>query len=195
MSVNEEDSTAAEEFERSANWLRGQLRGIVAVVTRGAEPEAEEWSKERLTTRGAMGRQFTMRVTLPDAPADAGSAASGVMSAAGWSVETAHDTWGPRLHGRQGGFEAGLFCRPSGGLSVWGRAPIVWFRSSWMRPPRAATALTLMAGHGLCRMCDGWGTCVECEGLGFVDGRQCGECGLGMDCPYCAGSGQERLDR
>lgn len=89
MSVNEEDSTAAEEFERSANWLRGQLRGFAAVVTRGAEPEAEEWIKERLTTRGAMGRQFTMRVNLPDAPASPAAALAMVFKL----VESAQARW------------------------------------------------------------------------------------------------------
>ncbi|MFD4373853.1 hypothetical protein [Streptomyces sp. NPDC058486] len=193
--MSDEVADAAAEFERAANWLRGELRGIAAALTHGAEPEVEEWNQERRTTRGAMGRQFMMRMTLPDAAPDAAAAASAVMTAAGWSVETSEDASGTRLKGQQGGFQAGVFLRPFGGVSVWGQAPTVWFHSHWIRPPRAATPETLMPGYGLCRMCDGWGTCIECEGLGFVDGRQCLECGLGMDCSYCAGSGQQRLNR
>ncbi|MGW1185010.1 hypothetical protein ACWD7Y_06410 [Streptomyces drozdowiczii] len=46
---------AAEEFERTADWLRNELKSLV-VLLRAAEPEAvEEEVQERRTTRGAQG--------------------------------------------------------------------------------------------------------------------------------------------
>lgn len=43
---------AAEEFERTADWLRNELKSLVALL-RAAEPEADEEIQERRTTRGA----------------------------------------------------------------------------------------------------------------------------------------------
>ncbi len=194
---------AAEEFERGADLLRNALRGLVAAVGRAAEPEVEEWVQERRTTRGAQGRQFGMRLARialarphhAGRVADAFVAADGVMSAAGWRTEMKEDARGARLLAQQGGFEVGLFSVADFGLSAWGKAPTVWFRTRWKRPPRAATPETPAPGQRLCLGCDGWGTCFACEGLGFVDGRQCPECGLGMDCSYCGGSGLQRVDR
>lgn len=193
VALSEEIRGAAEEFERSANWLRSELRAIAAAVARGVEPEVEERIQERRTTRGAMGSQFTMRMTLPGTPY-ASAAASDAMVAAGWCIESSEGVWGPHLNARRDGFEAGLFSRPFGGMGVWGKAPTVWFHARWIRPPRAATPQTMMPGYRLCRMCDGWGTCTECEGLGFINGQRCIECGLGMDCLQCGGTGQQRLD-
>ncbi|NML51692.1 hypothetical protein HHL19_22275 [Streptomyces sp. R302] len=194
---------AAEEFERSADWLRDALRGLVAAVDRAAEPEVEEWVQERRTTRGAQGRQFGIRISriAPPGPhhadgvADALASAADAMTAAGWRTEIREDARGPRLLAQQAGFEVGLFGVRNGGLSAWGKAPTVWFRTRWARPPRAATPETLAPGYELCPGCDGWGSCFGCEGLGFLDGRQCPECGLGMDCSYCGGSGRRRADR
>ncbi|MEU2506514.1 hypothetical protein ABZ621_17645 [Streptomyces sp. NPDC007863] len=194
---------AAEEFERGADRLRDALQGLVAAVDRAAEPEVEEWVQERRTTRGAQGRQFGMRMTriAPARPHHAGAvaaalaAADDAMTAAGWRTEIREDARGPRLLAQQDGFEVGLFSVPNAGLSAWGKAPTVWFRTRWKRPPRAATPEALAPGDGLCPGCDGWGTCFACEGLGFMDGRQCPECGLGMDCSYCGGSGRQRVDR
>ncbi|MFE6038393.1 hypothetical protein [Streptomyces sp. NPDC056452] len=192
--MSEEIEGAAEEFERSANWLRSELRALVAALAPGVEPAVEERIQERRTTRGAMGRQLTVTMTLAGASCAAG-AASEAMAAAGWcSVEAGEGPGGPSSKARRDGFEVGLFRRPSGSPVVWGKAPTVWFHGRWTRPPRAATPQTLAPGDRLCRMCDGWGTCGTCEGLGFVDGRRCVECGLGMDCSSCGGSGRERLD-
>ncbi|MEU9851828.1 hypothetical protein [Streptomyces sp. NPDC047974] len=194
---------AAEEFERTADWLRDAVKGLVAAVGHAAEPEVEEWVQERRTTRGAQGRRFGMRMTriAPARPhhagavADALAAADDAMTAAGWRTEIREEAPGPRLLAQRAGFEVGLFSVPNAGLSAWGTAPTVWFRTQWARPPRAATPEALAPGDGLCPWCDGWGTCFACEGLGFMDGRQCPECGLGMDCSYCGGSGRRRVDR
>ncbi|MEU2548978.1 hypothetical protein ABZ618_26635 [Streptomyces roseolus] len=202
---------AAEEFARTADRLREALRRLVAAVDPAAEPEVEEWTEERRTTRGAQGRRFGMRMTrisppglhaaggaaetMPPAVADAVTSAADAMTAAGWRAEVVEDARGPRLLARQDGFEAGLFRVSRIGLSAWGKTPIVWFRTRWKRPPRAATPETLAPGYELCPWCDGWGTCFACEGLGFMDGRQCPECGLGMDCSNCGGSGRRPVDR
>lgn len=193
MALSEEIEGAAEEFERSANWLRSELRAVAAAVAPGVEPEVEERIQERRTTRGAMGSQFTMHKTLPGAPR-ARAAASDALVATGWCIEVGEGAWGPTLKAQRDGFEAGLFSQPFGGVGVWGKAPTVWFHAHWTRPPRAATPQTMLPGYRLCHMCDGWGTCVECEGLGFMDGQRCIECGLGMDCSYCGGTGQQRIN-
>ncbi|MFF2775596.1 hypothetical protein ACFVU3_11875 [Streptomyces sp. NPDC058052] len=195
VDVGGETAGAAEEFERAANWLRAEVTAVlVAVVGLGSEPETEEWTRERRTTRGAMGRQYAVRLSLPGVvlPADV-TAAADAMRASGWGVEAGEDARGPRFRAWRDGFEAGLFCPQPGRLSAWGTAPTVWFRAQWLRPPRAATAETVGAGYELCGMCDGWGSCFVCEGLGFLDGRPCGECGLGMDCSYCRGSGRRSV--
>ncbi|MER5894634.1 hypothetical protein [Streptomyces sp. NPDC001876] len=190
--MSEEIEGAAEEFERSKNWLRNELRALAAVVAPGVDPVVEERIQERRTTRGAMGRQFSVTLTL--AGASCAVAASDAMTAAGWCpFDAGAGPGGPSLKARRDGFEAGLFGRPAGGPVLWGTAPTVWFHDRWIRPPRAATPQATAPGYRLCRMCDGWGTCGECGGLGFVDGRRCAECGLGMDCSHCGGSGQERL--
>ncbi|WP_329210059.1 hypothetical protein OG257_22330 [Streptomyces sp. NBC_00683] len=192
--MSEEIEGAAEEFERSVSWLHSELRALAAAVAPGVEPAVEERIQERRTTRGAMGRQFTVTLTLAGASCAAASAVD-AMAAAGWcSVETGEGLGGSSVKARRDGFEVGLFSRPSGGPVIWGKAPTVWFRDRWIRPPRAAAPQTLAPGDRLCRMCDGWGTCGACEGLGFVDGSRCGECGLGMDCSFCRGSGRERPD-
>ncbi|MET7366207.1 hypothetical protein ABZS61_10310 [Streptomyces sp. NPDC005566] len=191
--MSEEIEGAAEEFERSANRLRSELRALAAAVAPGVEPAVEERIQERRTTRGAMGSQFTVTMTPVGASCTA-AAASDAMAAAGWcSFETGEGPGGPSLKARRDGFEVGLFSRPSGDPVIWGKAPVVWFHDRWIRPPRAAGPQTSAPGYRLCRLCDGWGTCGECEGLGFVDGSRCVECGLAMDCSSCGGSGRERL--
>ncbi|MFD6229376.1 hypothetical protein ACFWFZ_21260 [Streptomyces sp. NPDC060232] len=193
--MSEEIAGAAQEFERSAGRLRSGLMAVAADVAPGVQPEVEESVKERRTTHGSMGRQFKISMTLPGVPwTSAAPAVSDALGAAGWCIEGGEGASGPYVKARRDGLEAGLFRQPFGAVCLWGEAPTVWFRARWKRPPRVATPQTVMPGYRLCRMCDGWGTCIECEGLGFMDGRQCIECGLGMDCSYCRGTGQQHLD-
>ncbi|MFJ3088687.1 hypothetical protein [Streptomyces sp. NPDC086838] len=192
---------AAEEFERTADWLRNELKSLVALL-RAAEPEADEEIQERRTTRGAQGRQLRIRmpgIELPGphhegTPGEAIAAADGAMTAAGWHTRIGEGAWGPYLAATQSGFEASLSSRGAGRLDAWGEAPIVWFNSTWTRPPRAATSLTVTPGYEVCRWCDGWGTCSTCEGLGFWEGRTCPDCGLGMDRWKCRGTGRLLVD-
>ncbi|WP_327241254.1 hypothetical protein [Streptomyces sp. NBC_01320] len=190
--MGEEIEGAAEKFERAVQWLRQELWAVAAAVAPGVEPRAEERTDDRRTVSGAMGKRFSMALILPDTPY-ATAAAADAFAEAGWRAETEQGFGGRRLPVvtrdgcRAGGSHAGR------ALRLWGEVPVVWIHARWIRPPRVATPETLRPGYRLCVMCEGWGTCRICEGLGFVNSRRCPECGLGMDCPDCQGTGQERV--
>ncbi|MFI8823346.1 hypothetical protein [Streptomyces sp. NPDC053431] len=188
---------AAEEFARAVTWLREELRAVAAAVAPGVAPRAEERTDDRTTVRPMTGKRFPLSLLLPRVPYEtAAPVAAEAFRAAGWHTEPGEDFGGrpfvraTRRAGERGPFEASVGAAGSA-LRISGTTPVVWIHARWIRPPRAATAETLRPGHRLCVMCEGWGSCRTCEGLGFVDGRRCPECGLGMDCPDCRGTGQE----
>ncbi|MFF5970539.1 hypothetical protein ACFY7C_03330 [Streptomyces sp. NPDC012769] len=185
---------AAEAFERAVRRLRREVRAVAAAVAPGVEPRVEERTDDRRTVSGMTGRRFGMTLYLPGIPyGPAAALADDAFRAAAWRTETREGVGGlPLLKAlRDDGFEAGVGPAGGGALRVSGSTPVVWLRSRWQRPPRVVTEVTLAAGDVLCVMCEGWGSCRECEGLGFVDGRSCPECGLGMDCPDCQGTGRQ----
>ncbi|MFF1920283.1 hypothetical protein ACFVW8_06860 [Streptomyces sp. NPDC058221] len=181
-----------EEFERAVDRLRRELRAVAAAVAPCVEPRVEERTDDRYTVAGAMGKLFSMSLILPGVPyGTAAAAAADVFVAAGWQTEIREGFGGlPLLTATRDGFEAGVGAMGSA-VRISGELPVVWVHTNWIRPPRVATPETLRPGHQLCVMCEGWGSCRTCEGLGFVDSRRCVECGLGMDCPDCLGTGQE----
>ncbi|MGW5419980.1 hypothetical protein [Streptomyces sp. NPDC003943] len=197
--MSEEIEGAAEEFARRVEWLRQQVWAVAAAVAPGAVPRVEERTDDRYTVYGHTGKRFSLVLTLAGLPyepaattASAWAPTAGeVFRAAGWRTEERGTTGGRSLlTARYDEFEAGVGSAGTA-LRISGQTPVVWIHSRWVRPPRAATAGTLPPGYRLCGMCEGWGSCRECEGLGFVDGRRCEECGLGMDCWDCRGTGRE----
>ncbi|MFI8961709.1 hypothetical protein ACIGO8_06295 [Streptomyces sp. NPDC053493] len=192
-----ETEGAAERFAHAADWLRRELRSVAGAVAatgveRRAEPRAEERTEDRRTVYGAVGKRFSLVLTLPDTPFEpAAAAARAVFEAAGWETAQGEGSGGlVLLKAWRDGFEAGVGIA-GGALRITGSTPVVRFHARWVRPPRVVGPDTLWPGHRLCVTCDGWGSCRTCEGLGFVNGRRCAECGLGMDCPDCRGTGQE----
>ncbi|MEV5969435.1 hypothetical protein [Streptomyces sp. NPDC051921] len=195
--MSEEIEGAAEKFARAVAGLRDVLRAVAAAVAPGLEPRVEERTDDRYTVSGAMGKRYTMSLLLPRVPyGTAAPVAADAFRAAGWRTEPGDGFGGrlvltaTRLDGARERFEASVGVTGTA-LRISGTTPVVWIHAHWIRPPRAATPETLRPGHRLCGMCEGWGSCRTCEGLGFLDGRQCPECGLGMDCPDCRGTGQE----
>ncbi|MFI1801691.1 hypothetical protein ACH427_30730 [Streptomyces sp. NPDC020379] len=190
--MSKETEGAAERFERAVNRLRRELRAVAAAVTPGVEPRAEERTDDRRTVGGSMGKRFSMALTLPDTPYEtAAAAAADAFVTAGWHTELRQGFGGrPLLKATRDGLNASVVAAGRA-LRISGEVPVVWIHASWIRPPRVAVLETLKPGHQLCVMCEGWGSCRVCEGLGFVDSRMCVECGLGMDCPDCRGTGQE----
>jgi hypothetical protein len=182
---------AAERFASAVDWLRRELQAVAAAVAPGAEPHAREQTADRYTTGGSMGKKVSISLTLTQVPFDtAAEAAAGVFRAAGWQTEYREGFGGTRyLRAVRDDYTAGV-STAGPALRIAGSTPVVWIHASWIRPPRAVTPETLRPGHRLCLSCEGWGSCPECEGLGFVDSRMCQECGLGMNCPDCRGAGQ-----
>ncbi|AWZ04052.1 hypothetical protein DRB96_07565 [Streptomyces sp. ICC1] len=196
VAMSEEIEGAAEEFERAVSRLRGELRSVAARVSPGVEPRAEERTADRHTAGGAMGKRFSMSLFLAETSYESAvGAAADAFAAAGWRTESRRSFHGhPFLRATREGFEAGVGAAGRT-LRISGQTPVVWIHAQWVRPPRAATPETLKPGYRLCAVCEGWGSCRACEGLGFVNSRRCAECGLGMDCPDCRGTGQERVRR
>ncbi|MFG3344083.1 hypothetical protein ACGF1Z_03340 [Streptomyces sp. NPDC048018] len=195
--MSEEIEGAAEGFARAVERLRAELRAVADAVAPGREPRSEERTDDRYDVSGMMGKRFAMSLLLPEVPYEtAAPVAAETLRAAGWRTEPGESFGGhpfvkaTRPAGERALFEASV--RATGTtLRISGMTPVVWIHARWIRPPRAATPETLRPGHRLCGMCEGWGSCRTCEGLGFLDSRQCPECGLGMDCPDCRGTGQE----
>lgn len=190
--MSEEIEGAAGELARAVEWLRQQVWAVAAAVAPGAVPRGEERTDDRYTVYGHMGKRFSLVLTLAELPYEPAATTAGeVFRAAGWRTEERETAGGrPLLRALYGEFEAGVGSAGTA-LRISGQTPVVWIHPRWVRPPRAATAGTLPPGYRLCVMCEGWGSCRECEGLGFVDGRRCEECGLGMDCWDCRGTGRE----
>ncbi|MFJ9824790.1 hypothetical protein ACIRSU_10485 [Streptomyces sp. NPDC101160] len=192
--MSEEIEGAAEEFARGVEWTRRQVRAVAAAVAPGVVPLVEERTDDRCSVYGHLGKRFSLVLTLPRLPYEPAATTAGeVLRAAAWRTEEREGAGGrPLLTARYGEFTAGVGSAGTA-LRISGGTPVVWIHARWVRPPRVATAGTLPPGYRLCVMCEGWGSCRECEGLGFVDGRRCEECGLGMDCPDCGGTGLERV--
>ncbi|MFJ9575655.1 hypothetical protein ACIRQF_04560 [Streptomyces sp. NPDC101191] len=195
--MSEEIEGAAEKFARTVERLREELRAVAAAVAPGREPCSEERTDDRYSVSGRTGKRFAMSLLLSDVPyGTAAPVAADALRAAGWRTEPGEGFGGhPFLKATRPAGERELFEASVGAagtaLRISGMTPVVWIHPRWVRPPRAATQETLTPGHRLCGRCEGWGSCPTCEGLGFLDSRQCPECGLGMDCPDCRGTGQE----
>ncbi|MFF0431140.1 hypothetical protein ACFYU9_02760 [Streptomyces sp. NPDC004327] len=192
--MSDEIEGAAEEFARSVEWVRTEVEAVAAAVAPGVAARAEERTDDRYSVYGHMGKLFSLVLTFPRLPYEpAATTAARLLRSAGWHTEESDLPGGRRLlKARHGEFEAGVSSAGTA-LRISGRTPLVWIHARWVRPPRVATEATLPPGYRLCVMCEGWGSCRECEGLGFVDGRRCEECGLGMDCPDCRGTGREAV--
>ncbi|MGW4161886.1 hypothetical protein [Streptomyces sp. NPDC004788] len=192
--MSDEIEGAAEEFARGVEWIRQQVWAVATAVAPGVVPHVEERTDDRYTVYGHVGKRFSLVLTLPELPYEPAAATAGeVFRTAGWRTEERGGAGErPLLTARNGEFEAGVGSAGTA-LRISGGTPVVWLHARWVRPPRVASAETLPPGYRLCVMCEGWGSCRECEGLGFVDGRRCEECGLGMDCWDCRGTGLERV--
>ncbi|MFJ4778682.1 hypothetical protein [Streptomyces sp. NPDC088762] len=167
--------------------MREQIRAIARALDTTGEPRLEESTKRWLSTYGDGSEEFTVLVRLPVDPGPMDAVAE-AFAEAGWQVERYEDRGMPRVRASSDGYLADARALDSG-LLIKGTAPGVWV-ARWTRPERAVTPSTVRPGYEICRECDGWGTCEACEGLGFLNGRQCPMCGIGTVCADCGGSGQ-----
>ncbi|GAA1960783.1 hypothetical protein [Kitasatospora viridis] len=191
-----ESADAAERFTAAVERLRRELRAVADTVAPGGRWRAEERTRDEFTERGAMTRRFTLSLVLADAsfertPFELASFQRTSVQLASVQLasvqRTSFQLASPEAV--RDGFT--VSARAVGGtVRITGSTPAVLVRDRWVRPPRAVDPGSLRPGYRLCDSCEGWGSCRDCEGLGFVGGRPCRACGLGMDCPDCAGAGQ-----
>ncbi|MEU2257190.1 hypothetical protein ABZ540_28855 [Nocardia xishanensis] len=195
-------------LNRSAEFLRGQMRWFAAQLVPGSapyvvipkHPSQVDWADPPRHRFEALAN-----LSGPPDPSRADRAAQ-VLHTAGWAVQAHRDPQAPTVVVVRGDREG--YCLQAriedgyGGIVLLGETPNIQLYQpdpSTARPAPAVTPDTVSEGAVLCYECDGQGLCPTCHGTGSTKaptatGRhRCRTCQGSRVCSICGGAGELRI--